>query len=106
MKIKTFGIGMIPGNVRRISDEDKKDVKSKIADQLASGAVTLGEGLRLMRLSVGMSQAQYAEMVGVDLRVLAAVEKGEGNPRYDTLQKMGRPFGLTVSFVKQTADTR
>jgi putative transcriptional regulator len=102
MKIKTFGISMIPANVRKLADEDRKEVKEKVSAQLASGAISLGEGVRLMRLAVGMSQAQYAEMAGVDLRILAAVEKGLGNPRLDTLQKLGKPYGLSVSFVKSS----
>jgi len=100
MKIKTFGISMIPANVRKLADEDRKEVKEKVSAQLASGAISLGEGVRLMRLAVGMSQVQYAEMAGVDFRILAAIEKGLGNPRLDTLQKLGKPYGLSVSFVK------
>ena len=90
----------IPANVRKLSDEQRRIVKETIAEQLASGAITMGEGIRLMRLSVGMTQAQYAEMAGVDIRILAAIEKGEGNPRLDTLQKLAKPYGFTISFVK------
>lgn len=90
----------IPANVRKLSDDQRRIVKETIAEKLASGAITMGEGVRLMRLSVGMTQAQYAEMAGVDIRILAAIEKGEGNPRLDTLQKLATPYGFAVSFVK------
>lgn len=100
MRIKSFKIGEIPINVRKLSEEERRQVKVSITEQLASGAITLGEGVRLMRLAVGMTQAQYAEMTGVDLRIVAAIEKGNGNPRLDTLQKLGRPYGFSISFVK------
>ena len=89
-----------PRNIRKLSDEDKRNVRETIADRLAAGEVTLGEAVRLMRLAVGMTQANYAKMVGVDIRVLIAVEKGHGNPRLDSLEKIARPYGLAVSLVK------
>jgi DNA-binding XRE family transcriptional regulator len=87
-------------NIRKLSDEDKRNVRETIADRLAAGELTLGEAVKLMRLAVGMTQAQYAKMVGVDIRVLIAVEKGQGNPRLDSLEKIARPYGLAVSLIK------
>jgi DNA-binding XRE family transcriptional regulator len=100
MSIKSFKIGAIPVNVRKLPEGERRKVKESLTEQLACGAITLGEGVRLMRLAAGMTQAQYAEMAGVDLRIVAAIEKGNGNPRLDTLRKLGRPYGLCVSFVK------
>jgi hypothetical protein len=34
------------------------------------------------------------------IRVLIAVEKGQGNPRLDSLEKIAKPYGLAVSLVK------
>ena len=87
-------------NIRKLSDEDKRNVRETIADRLAAGELTLGEAVKLMRLAVGMTQAQYAKMVGVDIRVLIAVEKNQGNPRLDSLEKIARPYGLAVSLIK------
>ena len=89
-----------PRNIRKLSDEDKRNVRETIADRLAAGELTLGEAVKLMRLAVGMTQAHYAKMVGVDIRVLIAVEKGQGNPRLDSLEKIARPYGLAVSLIK------
>ena len=100
MKIKSVSGGSIPPNVRKLPEEKRRWLKEHLHEQLASGANSLGEGVRLMRLAAGMTQVQYAEMAGVDLRVLAAIEKDNGNPRLDTLQKLGKPYGLTVSFAK------
>ena len=89
-----------PRNIRKLSEEDKRNIRETIADRLAAGKVTLGEAVRLMRLAVGMTQVNYAKMVGVDIRVLIDVEKGQGNPRLDSLEKIARPYGLAVSLVK------
>ena len=96
----------IPRNIRKLSEEDKRNVRETIADRLASGEVTLGEAVRLMRLAVGMTQAKYAKMVGVDIRVLIDVEKSQGNPRLDSLEKIVRPYGLAVSLVKLAPRSR
>ena len=90
-----------PLNIRKLSEEDRRKVRETLADQLAAGELSLGESVRLMRLAVGMTQVQYAKLVGLDLRVLAAVEKGKGNPRLDSLEKLARPYGLSVSFLRK-----
>lgn len=100
MKITSFSIHDQRFNIRKLSDEDKRKVRETIADQLAEGKLSLGDAVRLMRLAVGMTQLQYAKLVNVDIRVLAAIEKGDGNPRLDTLEKLAKPYGLQVSFVK------
>lgn len=85
---------------RRLSEEQRRELRASIAESLASGKYTLGEAVRLMRLAAGVTQKQYADMVGVDIRVLAGIERGSANPRLDTLEKLARPYGLMVSFVK------
>lgn len=90
-----------PIKVRKLSAEERRKVRETLADRLAAGELSIGESVRLMRLATGMTQIQYAKLVGIDLRVLAAVERGEGNPRLDTLEKLARPYGLMVSFVRR-----
>lgn len=91
----------VPIKVRKLSAEERRKVRETLADRLAAGELSIGEAVRLMRLATGMTQIQYAKLVGIDLRVLAAVERGEGNPRLDTLEKLARPYGLMVSFVRR-----
>lgn len=91
----------VPIKVRKLSAEERRKVRETLADRLAAGELSIGESVRLMRLATGMTQVQYAKLVGIDLRVLAAVERGEGNPRLDTLEKLARPYGLMVSFVRR-----
>lgn len=53
-----------------------------------------------MRKIVGMTQPKYAQLIGIAPRVLMDIERGHGNPRLDTLEKLAKPFGLRVGFVK------
>ena len=97
---KKSAIGSKRLSIRKLSEKDKRTVRETIADRLAAGELCLGEAVRLMRLAFGMTQVQYAKLVGVDLRVLADVEKSVGNPRLETLEKLSKPYGLKVSYVK------
>lgn len=101
MKITTISIDGKKIRIRKLPDEEKRVVRETIAERLAAGELSLGDAVRLMRLAVGMTQVQYAKMVHIDMRVLADIEKGEGNPRLDTLEKLAKPYGLQISFVKK-----
>jgi len=74
--------------------------KQDLIKAIENNELSLGEAVRRMRKITGMSQKAYAErIVGVSTRILAEIERNEGNPTLDTLNKIGRPFGYTVGFV-------
>lgn len=76
--------------------------RARIAVAIENQEMSLGEAVRAMRKITGMTQAEYAErIVGVTPRVLMEIERGRGNPTLETLQKIGKPFGYTVGFVKK-----
>ncbi len=64
-----------------------------------AGRLSLGEATRRMRKIVGMTQPEYARLIGIAPRVLMDIERGHGNPRLNTLEKLAKPFGLTVGFI-------
>ena len=56
-----------------------------------------------MRQVTGMTQADFAEKVaGVSKLTIAQIERGEGNPTVETLERVGRAFGLRLGFVRTT----
>lgn len=67
-------------------------------EDIATGRLSLAEAVRRMRNIAGMTQTQYAGLIGIAPRVLMDIERGRGNPRLDTLQKLAKPFGLGVGF--------
>ncbi len=83
---------------KNLSKTDKQTVREAIRSKLSAGEITMGEAVRSLRLMEGFTQAEYAQSIGIDLRVLADLEKGKGNPRMDSLQKIGGPLGLIITF--------
>ena len=90
--------------VKRTEPEQVREAKEKLYEALAAGQITLGQATRQMRKIVGLTQKEYAEKVlKVYPRVLMDIEKDRGNPTLETLEKIARPFGLKVGFVKASS---
>ena len=76
--------------------------KQKLIDAVDHGELTLGQSVRRMRKITGMSQKDYArKIIGISPRVLAEIERDIANPTVETLNKIGRPFGYVVGFVRK-----
>ena len=63
----------------------------------ATGRHPLGERIKHIRKSAGLTQEALAQAAGVGRVTLVRIENGEQSPRYDTLvslaQALGRPAG-------------
>lgn len=82
------------------SQEDTTRAKRELIDAIENHELSLGEAVRRMRKISSMSQKAYAErIIGIAPRILAEIERDEGNPTMETLNKIGRPFGYAVGFV-------
>ena len=57
----------------------------------------LGEQIVQRRKYFNISQADLAEMSGVSLRTLSAIENGDANPSVDVLSKVLEPLGLVIT---------
>jgi transcriptional regulator with XRE-family HTH domain len=68
--------------------------------ELEQGTLALEETVQRMRKMIGLTQSEYANLIGIAPRVLMNLERGIGNPTLDTLKKISKPFGLTVVFRK------
>jgi transcriptional regulator with XRE-family HTH domain len=68
---------------------------------LEAGAFRPGAGCRLLRQLHGLTQADLAAMLGVNLKVIKALESGNGNPGFASIEKIAEAFGLAVVFVKK-----
>ena len=79
------------------------ELKIELQDQLSQGQLTLGEATRKMRNITGLNQKEYANKVlGIAPRILMDLELGRGNPTLTTLNKIARPFGYQIGFIKNT----
>ncbi|MDD2272499.1 MAG: helix-turn-helix transcriptional regulator [Desulfuromonadaceae bacterium] len=78
-----------------------REKKELLFKKLASGEISLGGATKSMRNIVGLTQKEYAEKIlKIYPRVLMDIENDRGNPTLETLQKIAKPFGLKVGFVR------
>ena len=89
------------GRMRKLSAEERQEERRELYEMAPHSALELGETVRRMRRITGLTQAEFAEKVaGISRRALAQIESGEGNPTLETLEKIGRAFGLKMGFVR------
>jgi transcriptional regulator with XRE-family HTH domain len=83
----------------------KADLKRRedIKAALEAGAFKPGAACRLLRKLHGLSQADLAAMLGVNLKVIRSIESGLGNPSFASVEKLGDAFGLDMVFIKKGA---
>ena len=65
----------------------------------------IGKMVRELRISVGYTQEQLAEKIGIDNKHLSKIEKGIHVPSYKTMQKLSNVFGLKLNFFEGETDT-
>jgi transcriptional regulator with XRE-family HTH domain len=66
---------------------------------LAEGALPLPDACKAIRLILGLSQDELARRSGVNRKVVKDLERGRGNPRWESLQRIGRAAGFRVAFL-------
>lgn len=88
-------------STRKRTPEEIRQEKEALFADIEAGRLTVGQATRRMRKIVGLTQSEYAEKVlKIYPRVLMEIEKDRGNPTYETLEKIAKPFGLKVGFVR------
>jgi Predicted transcriptional regulators len=74
-------------------------MRDRFAADIDSGLLTTGQAIKRMRELSGLTQAAFAKRMGVGLLTLKNVENDKGNPTVETLDRIGRIFGLRVGYV-------
>lgn len=59
--------------------------------------MTMGKQIEERRKSLGVSQADLAEMSGVSLRTVSAIENDSANPSIEVLSRILSSLGLVIS---------
>lgn len=85
--------------VKPLTKIEKRTRREEIFRKAASGELDFPNAVRDLRQSLGMTQAVFAERFGLTRVQVIALEAGKANPTLETLEKIGRPFGLQVGFV-------
>jgi len=67
--------------------------RPRIEAVAAAGRSSLGQRVRRLRESTGMTQGSLAEAAGVGRVTLVRIENGEQSPRYETLVALANALG-------------
>lgn len=79
------------------------NLASALREALERGAFEPSAASRIIRALAGYSQEELASRLGLNVKVIRALEAGRGNPRYDSLQKLAAAVGLRVAFVRPSS---
>ena len=87
----------MPRVAQRIRDPE---IAKALQSALERGSFAPSKACRVVRALQGHSQDDFASRLGVNVKVIKALESGKGNPRFDSLEKIAAGMGLCVAFVK------
>lgn len=76
---------------------EREALVNSLLTQQIQGRISHGEMLRQLRIELtGMTQADFANWVGISRRSLTQLENDDSNPTIAVLSRVFRPFGLMV----------
>lgn len=60
----------------------------------------IGNAIKERRKQLGIGQEFVSDLAQVGVNTIVAIERGEGNPKLDTLLSLMRALGLTLTVAK------
>ncbi|ETR94798.1 XRE family transcriptional regulator [Acinetobacter lactucae] len=80
--------------------QDRQQILIDLYKQYLLSEITLGQLLSYLRKNVlGLSQEQYATLVGISRRTLTDIEQDKGKLTQSVLDKVFKPLGLKAGLV-------
>ncbi|NIE63010.1 helix-turn-helix domain-containing protein [Burkholderia sp. Ax-1719] len=83
-----------------LSREEQNARRREFYERIERGDMSIAEAMKAMRKMTGLTQAEFAAHRGVSRRVIQDIERGTGNPTVESLNSIGKLFGLQVGFVR------
>ncbi len=56
----------------------------------------IGTTIRKRRQSLNINQTELSELAGIGINTLVAIERGQGNPKIETLLSVADTLGLQI----------
>ena len=76
--------------------------RMELYEALLCGSLTVGEAVVKMRQYSRLTQVEFARHRGISVQALRQIERGQGNPTLETLEKIAEVFTLRVGFVRMS----
>ena len=94
----TFTVGIAMS--MKLSSEHRQQVLIRLYQQYLFGEVSQGQMLQQIRKTVlGLSQTDYAKLVGVSRRTLTDIEQDKGRQTQQIMDKVFIPLGLKSGLI-------
>lgn len=78
------------------------EARARVLSLASAGDLPWSQGLVELRKSLGMNQSEFAKAFNLtSRRRVSELESGRANPTVETLERIGKPFGLVVGLVKK-----
>ncbi|WP_056686382.1 helix-turn-helix domain-containing protein [Cytobacillus solani] len=61
--------------------------------------MTVGERLKSLRITQNLSQAEFANSIGIKQSSLSHIEKGTTKPSIDTILAASKEYGVTTDWL-------
>lgn len=87
------------GRLRKMTREEMSEQRRSISSRAEVADLPFPKCIREMRTAIGLSQADFAKMTGLTIRMVAEIEKGRANPTLETILRLASPFGLQVGLI-------
>ena len=87
--------------IKQLTKAEREALRRTFYEAITDQPYSLGETIRKMRQILGKTQPEFASLVKVAPRIISDLERGVGNPRLDTLNRIGRLFGLGLGFQRK-----
>ncbi|CAM2139616.1 MULTISPECIES: helix-turn-helix domain-containing protein [Paraburkholderia] len=84
-----------------LSREEQNAQRREFYERIERGELSIADAMKAMRKMTGLTQAEFAAHRGVSRRVIQDIERGTGNPTVESLNSIGKLFGLQVGFVRR-----
>lgn len=90
---------------KELTSIEREALLTTLAAQLVREEISSGQVLRQLRREVlGMSQTQYADLVGISRRSLSDLEADKASPTVALLNQVFRPLGLQVGLLPRNRE--
>lgn len=84
---------------KHIDPDVERELRQRFYQDIRAGRLSLAEAVKTMRRISRLTQAEFARHRNIGLAVLKQIEAGKGNPRIETLNKIGEIFGLEAGLI-------
>lgn len=80
-----------------LSKDVARELRKQFYEDVTSGRLSLQDTVKKMRAISGLTQPEFAQHRGVNVKLIRALEAGTANPTINSLNQIADIFGLEVT---------